>query len=156
HGAARCPSVSIRPSPLAVPAAAAPVSDEHGPVQDVEVAIATELVRILEDSYGTGAGFAKAYINDENVVVFFDDLKLQRSEEYLISAGEGKAVTDVRHHYQQAIETTFRAAVERATGRRVISFASITKLDPNYAVEIFRLGPAEEPGPPDPRSDDSV
>jgi len=122
-------------------------------MQDVEVAIATELIQILEDSYGTGAGLAKAYVHDENVVVFFDDLKLQRSEEYLISAGEGKAVTDVRHHYQQAIETTFRAAVERATGRRVISFASITKLDPHYAVEIFRLGPAMEPSLSDPPSD---
>jgi Na+-translocating membrane potential-generating system (MpsC) len=84
--------------------------------------------------------------------VFLDDLKLQRSEEYLISAGEGRAVTDVRNHYQQAIEITFRAAVERATGRRVISFASVTKLDPHYAVEIFRLGPAKEPDASDPRS----
>ena len=41
-----------------------------------------------------------------------------------------------------AIETTFRAAVERATGRRVVSFASVIKLDPNYSVEIFRLGEA--------------
>ena len=128
------------------------MSDDHGPVQDVEVAIATELLHILEDSYGTGAGSARAHVHDDSVVVFLDDLKLQRSEEYLLSAGEAHAVTDVRHHYQQAIEATFRAAVERATGRRVISFASITKLDPHYAVEIFRLGPAKEPGESDPRS----
>jgi uncharacterized protein YbcI len=128
------------------------MSDDQGPVQDVEVAIATELIGILEDSYGTGAGAARAHVHDDSVVVFFDDLKLQRSEEFLISAGEGRAVTDVRTHYQQAIETTFRAAVERATGRRVISFASITKLDPHYAVEIFRLGPAKVPGASDPRS----
>ena len=128
------------------------MSDDEGPVQDVEVAIATELLRILEDSYGTGAGSARAHVHDDSVVVFLDELKLQRSEEYLISAGEGRAVTDVRNHYQQAIETTFRAAVERATGRRVISFASVTKLDPHYAVEIFRLGPPKERGPSDPRS----
>jgi uncharacterized protein YbcI len=128
------------------------MSDDQGPVQDVEVAIATEILGILEDSYGTGAGAARAHVHDDSVVVFLDDLKLQRSEEYLISAGEARAVTDVRHHYQQAIETTFRAAVERATGRRVISFASITKLDPHYAVEIFRLGPATEPDASDPRS----
>src|SRR5205085_1251551 len=51
HGAARCPSVSSCPSPLAVSAAAAPVSDEPGPIQDVEAAIAAELITILEDSY---------------------------------------------------------------------------------------------------------
>jgi uncharacterized protein YbcI len=127
------------------------MSDDHAPVQDVEVAIATELLRILEESYGSGAGSARAHIHDDSVVVFIDDLKLQRSEEFLVGAGEARAVTDVRHHYQQAIETTFRAAVERATGRRVISFASVTKLDPHYAVEIFRLGPAKAPGASDPR-----
>ncbi len=53
---------------------------------------------------------------------------------------------EVRARYQQAIETTFRAAVERATGRRVVSFVSVTKLDPNYIVEIFPLAPpAGEP-----------
>jgi uncharacterized protein YbcI len=130
-----------------------PMPEDPGPVQDVEVAIATELLAILRDSYGTGAGSAKAYLNDDSVVVFFDDLQLQRSEEYLISAGEGHAVTDVRHHFQQAIEATFRAAVERATGRRVISFVSMTKLDPHYAVEVFRLGPATDAGTLDPRSD---
>ena len=45
---------------------------------------------------------------------------------------------------EQAIETTFRSAVERATGRRVVSFASATKLAPNYVVEVFRLGPAKD------------
>ena len=129
--------------------------EDPGPVQDVQVAIATELLAILRDSYGTGAGAAKAYVNEDSVVVFFDDLQLQRSEEYLISAGEGQAVTDVRNHFQQAIEATFRAAVERATGRRVISFASVTKLDPHYAVEVFRLGPATDAGISDPRSDGS-
>jgi hypothetical protein len=48
--------------------------------------------------------------------------------------------------YQQAIETTFRAAVERATGRRVVSFASITKLSPHYVVEVFRLA-EQRPAP---------
>jgi len=128
------------------------MSDESGPVQDAEVAIAMELHAILHDSYGVGAGSTKAYINEDSVVVFFDDLHLQRSEEYLIGAGEGRAVIDVRHHFQQAIEATFRAAVERATGRRVTSFASMTKLDPHYAVEVFRLGPSTEETRSDPRS----
>jgi uncharacterized protein YbcI len=127
--------------------------DEHGPIQDIEVALATELLAILEDSYGAGARSAKAYINDDSVVVFFDDLQLQRSEEFLIDSGERHSVIDFRNHYQQAIEATFRAAVERATGRRVTSFASATKLDPHYAVEIFRLAPATDASPADPRSD---
>jgi uncharacterized protein YbcI len=119
---------------------------------EVEDAIAADLLRIHRDSYGTGAGRAKAFATEDTVVVILDDLELQRSEQFLIESGEGRAVVDVRNHYQQAIETTFRAAVERATGRRVVSFVSATKLDPNYVVEIFRLAPEGPPAGPDPRS----
>jgi hypothetical protein len=64
-------------------------------------------------------------------------------------------VIEVRNRYQQAIETTFRAAVERATGRRVVLFVSATKLNPNDVVEVFRPGPAKagEAAPADPRAD---
>lgn len=113
-----------------------------------EDAVAQELLRIHQESYGVGAGEARALIGEDAVVVFLDHLELQRSEEFLISAGHAQAVIQVRSRYQQAIETTFRAAVERATGRRVVSFVSATKLDPNYVVEIFRLAPAE-PEPSD-------
>ncbi len=106
----------------------------------VERAIADDLLRIHLETYGKGAGSAKALMSEDVIVVMLDDLELLNNEEFLIGAGEAQAVIDVRGRYQQAIETTFRAAVERATGRRVISFASVTKLDPNYAVEIFRLG----------------
>jgi len=107
----------------------------------VREAISRELLRIHEETYGKGAGSATTIVEEDLVVVVLDDLELQHSEEFLVGAGEGRAVIEVRGRYQQAIETTFRAAVERATGRRVVSFASVTKLDPNYIVEIFRLGP---------------
>jgi uncharacterized protein YbcI len=63
-------------------------------------------------------------MGDDAVVVFFDDLKLQRSEEFLIDQGHRESVISTRNMYQQAIEATFRAAVERIIGRRVVSFAS--------------------------------
>lgn len=109
--------------------------------QDLSHAIAQELLRIHRETYGKGAASAKALIDEDTVVVFLDGLELLPNEEFLIGGGEAQAVIDVRYRYQQAIETTFRAAVERATGRRVISFVSATKLAPNYVVEIFRLGP---------------
>ncbi len=107
----------------------------------VERAIGDELLRIHEESYGKSASSAKAFVHEDAVVVFLDDIELQQSEHFLVGAGEAQAVIDVRSRYQQAIEPTFRAAVERATGRRVISFVSATKLSPNYVVEIFRLAP---------------
>lgn len=107
----------------------------------VEAAVATELMRIHLDSYGKGAGSACVHVVDDAVLCFLDEVELQPNEEFLIDAGQADAVTEIRTRYQSAIETTFRAAVERATGRRVISFASVTKLSPNYVIEIFRLGP---------------
>jgi len=112
----------------------------------VESALAEELLAIHIDSYGKGAGRTTVHLLDDAVICFLDDLELQRSEHFLIEAGRGDTVTQVRSDYQAAIETTFRAAVERATGRRVISFASVTKLSPNYVIEIFRLAPREESG----------
>ncbi len=103
-------------------------------------AISRDLLRIHEETYGKGAGSAKTLISEDLVVVVLDEIELQHNEQFLVGAGEAQAVIEVRARFQQAIETTFRAAVERATGRRVVSFASVTKLDPNYIVEIFRLG----------------
>ena len=108
---------------------------------ELEQSLGAELLRIHEDSYGRGASAVKIHEVDDAVVVFLDGLKLQRTEEFLVDAGHQDTVIQTRGQYQQAIEPTFRAAVERATGRRVISFASITKLDPNYVCEIFRLAP---------------
>jgi uncharacterized protein YbcI len=102
-----------------------------------------ELLRLHYESYGKGAQESRILMDEDAVVCIMDGLELQRSEEFLIDAGHGDAVIEVRGRYQQAIETTFRAAVERHTGRRVTSFASVTRLDPNYIVEIFRLSPRD-------------
>jgi len=103
-----------------------------------------ELLRIHQESYGKGAGRADVTLKEDVVYCMLDDLELLPQEELLIDSGRSGAVIELRTTYEQAIESAFRAAVERATGRRVVSFASITNLSPAYAVEIFRLGPRRE------------
>lgn len=110
--------------------------------------LGAELLRIHQESYGATARDVRVHVLDDAVVCFLDELQLMPNEEFLINAGRSETVLEMRSQYQQAIETTFRAAVERATGRRVVSFVSVTKLAPNYSVEIFRLGP-EKPAPSD-------
>ena len=44
--------------------------------------IGEQLLAILKDSYGTSAGKTKVLMSDDAVVVFMDDLELQRSEEF--------------------------------------------------------------------------
>jgi uncharacterized protein YbcI len=92
-------------------------------------------------SYGKTARSARVLLADDVIVVFLDELELQPSERFLVDSGHGRDVVATRGHFEEAIEVTFRAAVERITGRRVVSFASLTKLDPTYGIEVFRLAP---------------
>ena len=112
--------------------------------EEVSAQVGEELLRLHAETYGKGAQRAQVVVCEDVVYCMLDGLELLPNEEFMVDAGRGDAVVELRLTYQQAIETTFRAAVERATGRRVVSFASITKLSPNYAVEVFRLGPRKE------------
>jgi uncharacterized protein YbcI len=100
--------------------------------------ISREMVRIHNDSYGQTAGPARTYILDD-VILSVIDIELLPSEKVLVQAGRAELVQEVRHGFQQALESAFKAAVERATGRSVIAFVSETHIDPDFAVELFRL-----------------
>ena len=77
------------------------------------------------DSYGRGATNVRAHLLDDDlVVVLLDGLKLQPSEEFLVEEGRQEAVIAVRNQFEQAIAASFKAAVERATGRTVVGVSS--------------------------------
>jgi uncharacterized protein YbcI len=101
-----------------------------------------ELLEIHIGAYGTSADSVRVHLLGDDVIVFLDGLKLQRNEEFLIEKGREDLVLATRHAFQQSIESTFRAAVERATGRTVTAFLSTTHLDPDFSIEAFRLAPA--------------
>jgi uncharacterized protein YbcI len=112
------------------PPSAAEVRDE----------IAREILRIHEESYGKGAAHTHAFLGEDYVVVVLDDLELLPNEKFLVEHGKHETVVQVRTQYQRAIQASFRAAIERATGRKVIGFASTTSLDePSFVAEIFKL-----------------
>lgn len=99
------------------------------------------MLRIHRDSYGTGAGSVRAHLTDDYVFVVFDDLELLPNEEFMLENGKQDAVVQVRSQFLLAIQASFRAAVERATGRKVVGFTSTTSVrEPRFSVEIFKLG----------------
>ena len=104
--------------------------------------IASEVLCVHRESYGTGAGSVVVHTLDDLVVVLLDELELSAGERLLLDNGHSENVLSMRSAFQQAIEPTFTAIIERATGRRVTSFLSTTHLDPSYSVEFFRLEPA--------------
>lgn len=108
--------------------------------EEVTEEISREILRIHEESYGAGAGRAETFMGGDFVIVILDDPELLPNEEFLIDNGKQEAVSLVRTQYQHAIQATFRAAIERATGRNVVGFASTTAVGENkFAAEIFKL-----------------
>jgi uncharacterized protein YbcI len=114
--------------------------------QQVVDEICRELLAIHADSYGRPAGGAEAHVFDDAVIVLLHGLDLLPAELFLIEQGQGQAVNTLHSQFQLAIESTFRAAVERATGRRVIGFTSQVHFDePRFMTEVFRLEPRAAP-----------
>jgi len=116
--------------------------DEATPAAtDVVEEIEREVLRVHEESYGTGARATHVHLVGEFVLVVLD-VELTPAERTLIDAGRSETVKATRESYQLAIAPTFTAIVERATGRRVTGFLSAMSLDPIFSAEFFRLGPA--------------
>lgn len=111
--------------------------------REVADSICQDILAIQTDSYGGGAEHVHAHIVDDTVIVILDDIELLPNEEFMLGQGRADAVARLREDFQRAIEPTFRAAVERAIGRRVIGFASHVQLEElRFSIEIFRLEPA--------------
>jgi uncharacterized protein YbcI len=106
-------------------------------------AISQAIVRIHAEHYGKGATQAKTYVWDNLVVTVLRDV-LTVAERTLVDADRADTVREVRATFQFSLEDTFRAAIERLTGRRVHSFMS--QVDParGIGVEVFVLEPAAD------------
>ncbi len=105
---------------------------------------AEEVHRIHLEAHGVGAEKARGdFFGESTLIVFLDEIELLPNEEFLLSRGHADAVMDSRSRFQEAVGERFIAAVERATGRRVETFNSITNLEQRrFAAEIFTLEPS--------------
>ena len=114
-------------------------------------AVSQAIVRIHAEHYGKGATQAKTYAWENLLVTVLRDV-LTVAERTLVDVGRADTVREVRATFQCTMEQTFCSAVERLTGRRVLSFMS--QVDPanGLGVEVFVLEPldgaAQDPGPP--------
>lgn len=116
------------------------MSDGLAREQAAKEEIAREIVKVHEDSYGETACRLKVAIEPDFVVVMMD-IEFSPAERTLIDAGNEDSVKVTRESFQLAIAPTFRAIVERATGRSVASFASrtVVEAEQSWSVEVFRL-----------------
>ena len=68
---------------------------------------------------------------------------LTTGERTLVDHGHAGRVLQVRHDYQTAMRDELVGIVERELDREVIAFMSQNHIDPDLAVEVFVLKPAE-------------
>lgn len=116
-------------------------SREGGPTAEIERRISEEIRGIHEQAYGEEVAAVRTLFVDDMVICVLDIQLLTHERTILDAERPSDHIRSIRQQYQETIGTTFAAAVEHMTGRRVIAFVSDTHLDPPFAVEFFRLAP---------------
>jgi uncharacterized protein YbcI len=101
-------------------------------------AVANEIVRLKAQYYGRGPTEAKAYQNDEVLVVTLKG-GLTTVEKTLLEADEEALIRQVRLRFQEVMEQNFVDAVQRITRRNVLTYMSQIVFDPDYCFEFFVL-----------------
>jgi uncharacterized protein YbcI len=99
------------------------------------------MVALHRTHYGRGAGAAKSFIVDDMVICVLSDI-YTRVERTMVESGKVDHVRKARQLHQHALADDYRAAVERATRRRVIAYVSSVHFGPDMAFEVFLLEPS--------------
>ena len=105
-------------------------------------AIANAIVRLHAEHYGRGPTRARAHVGDDFILVVLEDL-FTTAERTLVRAGRDGQVRAARAAFADSMRGAFQEAVEAAIGRRVRAYFSQVTVDPEVAVEVFLLEPAE-------------
>ena len=106
--------------------------------------VANEIVRLKAQYYGKGPTEAKAFLNDEVLVVVLKG-GLTTVERTLLDAGDAHLVRQVRLRFQEVMEANFVDAVQRLTKQNVASYMSQIVFNPDYCFEFFVLGGNDSP-----------
>jgi uncharacterized protein YbcI len=116
--------------------------DEQRRAKPPAAMISTAAVRVLREYTGRGPTKAKTLINDDVVTVLLADT-LTKAERKLVDEGMSERVLQLRLDFQRVMRDDLVQIVEGQLHRKVIAFMSQNHIDPDLAVEIFVLEPAE-------------
>ena len=105
-------------------------------------AISNHVVRTMSEYTGRGPTKARTYLNDDVVTVVLQDT-LTKGERSLVSEDLDELVLSMRKAFQGTMRHDVVNGVEEILGRKVIAFMSDNHIDPDCAVEVFLLGPAD-------------
>ena len=105
---------------------------------ELNAAVTSALVGIHTQHLGRGPTTASTFHYRNVLVTLMHDV-LTHAERALSRSDNVESVRQVRSVFQRAMESDFREAVERLTGRRVVAFISGNQLEPDIAAQLFVL-----------------
>lgn len=114
-----------------------PPADPH-PLRggELNAALTSALVGIHNEHLGRGPKTASTFHHGNVIVTLMNDV-MTPAERTLARTGNSPAVTNMRHLFQETMQTDFNAAVERLTGAKVVAFISGNHIEPDMAAELF-------------------
>jgi uncharacterized protein YbcI len=105
-------------------------------------AISNGIGAMHREHYGRGADRIRTLIHQDMVMTTLEDC-FTTVEHRMVAEGAFLAVRETRTMFQDWMRPRFTEIVEEATGRRVRAFFSQVTHDPDIAVELFLLEPAD-------------
>jgi uncharacterized protein YbcI len=101
------------------------------------------MVRIYKEQFGRGPETVWTRYSGPDAITSILENSLTPVERSMLKMGEEQRLRDIRTMFQHATEPTFRAEVERITGRRVIGFMSGIDVHNDISCEVFTLEPQQ-------------
>jgi uncharacterized protein YbcI len=114
---------------------------------EAQAAISNAIVGLLSEYTGRGPTRARTTMSGNLVVCVLEDT-LTKGERSLVRNGRSALVLTTRRAFQDTMRDDIVAAVERITDRKAAAFMSDNHIDPDYAVEVVILEPADDDHPP--------
>jgi uncharacterized protein YbcI len=111
---------------------------EPGTRGRIHTAISNAVVRVTAEYTGRGPTRVRTTIDGDWIFVTLADT-LTRGERQLVLSGRTDFVRQTRRVFQDAMRDDLVAEIEQITGRKVDGFLSDNHIDPDVAVEAFRL-----------------
>lgn len=105
---------------------------------DIAAEITTGIVKLFREYYGRGPVKAKTHIFDNYSLTVLEDT-LTVAETTLVDSGREEMVRDFRIAFQTEMAESFKAVVEYATGRKVVTYQSQIAFHPEACFEVFVL-----------------
>jgi uncharacterized protein YbcI len=112
--------------------------ESHAGESSARLEISNGIVQLMSIHYGRGPNKAKTFIVERYVLVVLEDL-LTRSETTMVENGREALVREMRLSFQADLANEFKGVVERAVGRKVLTYQSQIVFDPPMGFEIFVL-----------------